>query len=68
MKDRILKNEATTRDEAEVIGRAAGLELRAPPAPSRSMNGAPTVRATTTCSTSSCTSSSTATASTTTRS
>src|SRR6476646_5012905 len=29
MKDRILKNEATPRDEAEVIGRAAGLELRA---------------------------------------
>jgi cytochrome P450 len=28
MKDRILKNDATTRDEAEVIGRAAGLELR----------------------------------------
>ena len=29
MKDRILKNEATTRDDAEVIGRAAGRELRA---------------------------------------
>jgi cytochrome P450 len=29
MKDRILKNEGTTRDEAEAIGRAAGHELRA---------------------------------------
>jgi len=29
MKDRILKNDATTRDDAEVIGRAAGRELRA---------------------------------------
>ena len=28
-KDRILKNEGTTRDEAEAIGRAAGRELRA---------------------------------------
>jgi cytochrome P450 len=27
-KDRILKNDATTHEEAEVIGRAAGLELR----------------------------------------
>ena len=68
MKDRILKNEATTRDEAEVIGRAAGRELDAHlRAPARRATRR-AARATTTCSTSSCTSSSTATVSTTTRS